>query len=48
MFSKYGWIVPLKVKKGKTVMNAFKSMSKEGKKPQYLWVDRVKSFIIRT
>ena len=43
VFSKYGWIVPLKDKKGETVMNAFKTIFKEGRKPQYLWTDKAKS-----
>ena len=30
VFSKYGWIIPLKDKKGENVMNAFKTIFKEG------------------
>ena len=44
VFSKYGWIVPLKDKKGETVTEAFKTILKEGRKPQYLWVDKGKEF----
>ena len=44
VFSKYGWIVPLKDKKGETVAEAFKSIFKKGRKPQYLWVDKGKEF----
>ena len=44
VFSKYGWIVPLKDKKGETVMNAFKTILKEGRKPQYLWTDKGKEY----
>ena len=44
VFSKYGWIVPLKDKKGETVTEAFKLIFKEGRKPQYLWVDKGKEF----
>ena len=36
VFSKYGWIVPLKDKKGETVTEAFKSIFREGQNPQYL------------
>ena len=36
LFSKYGWIVPLKDKKGETVTQAFKTVFNEGRKPQYL------------
>ena len=44
VFSKYGWIVPLKDKKGESVAEAFKTIFKEGRKPQYLWVDKGKEF----
>ena len=46
MFSKYGWIVPLKDKKGETVMNAFKTILKEGRKPEIYGLIKAKS--IRT
>ena len=44
VFSKYGWIVPLKDKKGESVTNAFKTIFKKGRKPQYLSVDKGKEF----
>ena len=44
VFSKYGWIVPLKDKKGETVADAFKTIFKEGRKPQYLWTDKGKEY----
>ena len=44
VFSKYGWIITLKDKKGESIMNAFKTIFKEGRKPQYLWVDKGKEF----
>ena len=44
IFSKYGWIVPLKDKKGESVTEAFKSIFNKGRKPQYLWVDKGKEF----
>ena len=44
VFSKYGWIVPLKDKKGESVAEAFKTIFKEGRKPKYLWVDKGKEF----
>ena len=40
LFSKYVWIVPLKDKNGETVTEAFKTIFKEGHKPQYLWTDK--------
>ena len=39
VFSKFGWIVPVRDKNGGTVTEAFKSIFKEGRKPQYLWTD---------
>ena len=44
VFSKYGWIVPLKDKKGETVTEAFKTIFKKGRKPQYLWTDKGKEY----
>ena len=44
VFSKYGWIMPLKDKEGETVTGAFKTIFKEGRKPQYLWTDKGKEF----
>ena len=44
VFSKYGWIVPLKDKKGETVAEAFKKIFKEGRKPHYLWTDKGKEY----
>ena len=35
VFSKYGWIKPLKDKKGETVTEAFKTIFKEGRKLEY-------------
>ena len=44
VFSKYGWIVPLKDKKGKSVAAAFKKIFSEGRKPEKLWVDKGKEY----
>ena len=44
VFSKYGWIAPLKDKKGETVTQAFKTILKEGRKPEYLWTDKGKEY----
>ena len=40
VFSKYGWIVPLKDKTGKSVAAAFEKIFKSGRKPEKLWVDK--------
>ena len=44
VFSKYGWIIPLKDKKGETVSEALKTLLKEGRIPRYLWVDKGKEY----
>ena len=44
IFSKYGWIVPLKNKKGETVANALKTIFKEGRRPKKLWTDKGREF----
>ena len=43
IFSKYGWIVPLKDKKGETVANPLKTIFKE-RKPGKLWTDKGREF----
>ena len=43
VFSKYGWIVPLKTKMGVEVANALRHIFKE-RKPEKLWVDKGKEF----
>ena len=44
VFSKYGWIEPLKNKKGTTVANAFDNIFKSGRKPRLLWTDKGTEF----
>ena len=44
VFSKYGWIQPLKSKTGVEVENAFKNIFAEGRVPEKLWVDKGKEF----
>ena len=39
IFSKYGWMIPLKNKKGESVANAFEKIFKE-RKPSFLWTDK--------
>ena len=43
IFSKYGWVIPLKNKQGKTVAEALKTIFKE-RKPEKLWTDKGKEF----
>ena len=41
IFSKYAWVVPLKDKKGVSIVNAFQSiLKKSNRKPKKIWVDK--------
>ena len=45
IFSKYAWIVPLKDRKGVTIVNAFqKALIKSDHKPNKIWVDEGSEF----
>ena len=45
IFSKYAWVVPLKDKKGISIVNAFqKILDKSGRKPNKIWVDKGSEF----
>jgi len=46
IFFKYGWIVPLKNKKGNTVAEALKNLLKV-KFPKFLWTEKGKQFYNR-
>ena len=41
LFSKYSWVVPLKDKRGVTIVNAFqKVLDSSNRKPNKIWVDQ--------
>ena len=45
IFSKCAWVVPLKDKKGVTIVNAFqKILDKSARKPNQIWVDKGSQF----
>ena len=45
IFRKYAWVVPLKDKKGVSIVNAFKKILKESNgKPNKIWVDKGSQF----
>ena len=45
LFSKYAFVVPLKDKKGVSIVNAFQSiLDKSGRKPNKIWVDQGSQF----
>ena len=43
IFSKYGWVIPLKNKEGKTVAQALKTIFEE-REPEKLWTDKGEEF----
>ena len=45
LFSKYAWVVPMKDKKGVSIVNAFqKNLDKSKRKPNKIWVDQGSAF----
>ena len=41
IFSKYTWVIPLKDRKGASIVHAFqKILDKSGCKPNKIWVDK--------
>ena len=40
LFSKYAWVVPLKDKRGISIVNAFQKIISERRKPNKIWVDQ--------
>ena len=39
LFSKYAWVIPIKDKKGTSIVNTFKKIISKGRKPNKIWVD---------
>ena len=49
IYSKYGWIIPLKDKKGNTISNSFQKILAESYlKPNKMWVDKGSEFCNRS
>ena len=44
LFSKYAWVIPIKDEKGASIVNAFKKIISEGRKPNKIWVDQGSEF----
>ena len=40
----YTWVIPIKDKKGVSVVNAFQRIISEGRKPNKIWVDQGSEF----
>ena len=47
LFSNYAWVVPLKNKRGITIVNAFQKKISEGCKTNKIWVDQGGEFYIK-
>ena len=49
IYSKYAWVVPLKDKKGVSIVNAFQSiLNKSNRKPNKIWVYKGGEFYNRS
>ena len=49
IYSKYAWVVPLKDKRGVSIVNAFPSiLNKSNRKPNKIWVDKGSEFYKRS
>ena len=44
LLSKYAWVIPIKDKKGTSIVNAFKKIISEKRKPNKIWVDQGSEF----
>ena len=44
LFSKYAFVVPLKDKKGASIVNAFQKIISKGRKPNKIWVGQGSEF----
>ena len=44
LFRRYVWVVPIKDKKGTSIVNAFKKIISEGRKPNKIWIDQGSEF----
>ena len=44
LFSKYAWVIPIKDKKGVSIVKAFQKIISKGRKPNKIWVDQGSEF----
>ena len=44
LFSKYAWVIPVRDKKGTSIVNAFQQIITKGIKPNKIWVDQCSEF----
>ena len=46
LFSKYAWVIPIKDKKGTSIVNVFQKITSEGRRQNKIWVDQGSDFTI--
>ena len=44
LFGKYAWVIPIKDKKGTSIVNAFQKLISKERKPNKIWVDQGSEF----
>ena len=44
LFNKYAWVVPVKHKRGATIVNGLQKIISKGRKPNKIWVDQGSEF----
>ena len=44
LFSKYAWVIPIKEKKGTSIVSAFQKPISQGRKANKIWVDQGSEF----
>ena len=44
LFSKYAWVIPIKDKKGTSIVNTFQKITSKGRKPNKIRVDQGSEF----
>ena len=44
LFSKYAWLIPVKDKRGASIVNGFQKIISKGRKPNKIWVDQGSGF----
>ena len=47
LFSKYAWVIPLKDKRGTSIVNAFQKIISKRRKPNKIWVDQGSEKILK-
>ena len=44
LFSKFAWVIPLKDKRGTSIVNGFEKIFSKGRTPNKIWVDQCRAF----